>query len=154
MHPKEPYEGVKVTRDLKYGPDARNVLDVFTPENLSGPARVMIFIHGGGYVGGNKRGAPGSPGEPFYDNFMLFAAKNGMVGVNATYRLAPANRWPACLDDTRASVSTQAKSLASLESVENEVRTIALAASSTTEMRRVQSTSRVMASKVVLMSGG
>src|SRR5436309_15321156 len=35
----------------------------------------------------------------------------------------------------------QAKSFASFESVENDVRTIALAASSTTEMRRVQSTS-------------
>ena len=41
----------------------------------------------------------------------------------------------------RASVSMQAKSLASLESVENEVRTIALAASSTTEMMRVHRTS-------------
>ena len=99
MHPKEPYEGVKVTRDAKYGPDTRHVLDVFTPENLSSQAPVMIFIHGGGYVGGNKRGAPGSPGEPFYDNFMLFAAKNGMVGVNATYRLAPANPWPASHED-------------------------------------------------------
>ena len=47
----------------------------------------------------------------------------------------------------RASVSTQAKSLASLESVENEVRTMAFAASSTIEMSRVQSTSSVIASK-------
>ena len=46
----------------------------------------------------------------------------------------------------RASVSTQAKSLASLESVENEVRTMAFAASSTTEMIRVHSTSSVIAS--------
>src|SRR2546428_5088695 len=40
----------------------------------------------------------------------------------------------------------QAKSFASFESVENDVRTIALAASSTTEMSRVQSTSSVIAS--------
>jgi triacylglycerol lipase len=101
---KEPYQGVKVTRDLKYGPDARNALDVFTPENLSGPAPVFIFVHGGGFVAGNKRGVPGSPAEPFYDNFMLFAAKNGMVGVNATYRLAPANPWPAGVEDVAAAV--------------------------------------------------
>ena len=56
-----------------------------------------------------------------------------------------ARAWP------RASVSTQAKSLASLDSVENEVRTMALAASSTTEMRRVHRTSRVTASKRVVM---
>ena len=51
----------------------------------------------------------------------------------------------------RASVRMQAKSLASLDSVENEVRTMALAASSTIEMMRVQSTSRVTASSRVVM---
>jgi hypothetical protein len=40
-----------------------------------------------------------------------------------------------------------AKSFASFESVENDVRTIAFAASSTTETRRVHSTSSVIASK-------
>ena len=49
-----------------------------------------------------------------------------------------------------ASVSTQAKSLASLESVENDVRTMALAASSTTEMMRVHRTSSVTASRGAL----
>src|SRR5215469_13730156 len=53
----------------------------------------------------------------------------------------------------RASVRTQAKSLASFESVEKEVRTMALAASSTTEMMRVHSTSSVMGSKVALTAG-
>jgi triacylglycerol lipase len=73
LHPKEPYENVKVTRDVKYGPDARNLLDVFTPENASGPLPVFVFVHGGAFVGGNKR----TGDSPFYDNFMLFAAKNG-----------------------------------------------------------------------------
>jgi triacylglycerol lipase len=98
LHTKEPYEGVKVARDIKYGQDARNALDVFTPENLNGPAPVFVFIFGGGFVGGNKRGAD----SPFYDNIMLFAAKNGMVGVNANYRLAPANPWPAAIEDVAA----------------------------------------------------
>jgi hypothetical protein len=53
----------------------------------------------------------------------------------------------------RASVSTQAKSLASLDSVENEVRTMALAASSTTEMMRVHSTSSVTASSLAVTAG-
>src|SRR5262245_35739419 len=50
----------------------------------------------------------------------------------------------------RASVSMHAKSLASLDSVENDVRTMALAASSTTEMMRVHSTSSVTASSLAL----
>jgi acetyl esterase/lipase len=109
LHPKEPYEGVKVTRDAKYGPDARNDLDVFTPDNLSGPAPVFIYIYGAGFVGGNKRGAD----SPFYDNFMLFAAQTGMVGVNAAYRLAPANPWPAGIEDVAAVVRWVRQNIAS-----------------------------------------
>jgi triacylglycerol lipase len=109
LQTKEPYAGVKVTRDLKYGPDARNALDVFTPENATGPLPVFIFVHGGGFVAGNKRG----PGSPFYDNFMLWAAKNGMVGVNATYRLAPANPWPAAPQDIAAAVKWVRDNIAS-----------------------------------------
>jgi triacylglycerol lipase len=100
LHPKEPYEGVKVQRDLKYGPDARHALDVFTPENATAPLPVFIFVHGGGFVGGNKRGKD----SPFYDNFMLMAARHNMVGVNATYRLAPANKWPAGSEDVAAAL--------------------------------------------------
>src|SRR3972149_5062381 len=91
LQQKEPYAGVKVAFDIKYGPDARNALDVFTPENATGPLPVFIFVHGGGFVAGNKRGPNNSP---FYDNFMLWAAKNGMVGVNATYRLSPRRPLP------------------------------------------------------------
>ena len=32
MQQKEPYQGVKVERDVKYGPADRNLLDVFAPE--------------------------------------------------------------------------------------------------------------------------
>ena len=110
LQQKEPYTGLKVTRDLKYGSDPRNALDVFTPENAAGPLPVFIFVHGGGFVAGNKCGPNNSP---FYDNFMLFAAKNGMVGVNATYRLAPANPWPAAPQDIAAAVKWVRDNIAS-----------------------------------------
>jgi triacylglycerol lipase len=35
---------------------------------------------------------------------MLWAAKNGIVGVNATYRLAPAHPWPAGPEDAAGAV--------------------------------------------------
>jgi triacylglycerol lipase len=110
LHETEPYAGVKVTRDIKYGPDARNALDIFVPESPStGPRPVFIFVHGGGFVAGNKR----TPGTPFYDNFMLFAAKNGMIGVNVTYRLAPANPWPAAPQDLAAAMKWVVQNIAS-----------------------------------------
>lgn len=101
LQEKEPYQGVKVERDVKYGPADRNLLDIFVPETAAPPRPVLIFVHGGAFVGGNKRTAPTSP---FYDNIMLWAAKNGFVGVNVTYRLAPQAPWPAGAEDLAAAV--------------------------------------------------
>ncbi len=97
---KEPYGGVNVTRDIAYGPDPLNRIDVFT----SGPApagkTVVMYVHGGGFERGDKR----QPNSPFYDNLMLWAVQQGMVGINFNYRLAPKNTWPAAHDDMAAAV--------------------------------------------------
>ena len=101
LQQREPYAGVKVTRDQSYGPDARHLLDVFSPEAASGARPVLVFLHGGAFTGGERRRG----GGPFYDNVMLWAVNNGMVGVNMTYRLAPQNQWPAAQHDLRAAVA-------------------------------------------------
>ena len=100
---KEPYQGIKVTRDLKYGPDERHLLDIFVadPPASAAPRTVLMFVHGGGFVAGGRRSPPGAP---FYDNIMLLAARNGLVGVNLTYRLAPQNPWPAAAEDVGSAV--------------------------------------------------
>lgn len=100
MHDKEPYPGVTVTRDIKYGPADRNILDVFTAEGATGTRPVLIFVHGGGFTGGNKH----TPGSPYYDNVPLWAARSGLVGVNITYRLAPEGQWPSGAEDVGAAV--------------------------------------------------
>ncbi|CCE07685.1 putative esterase/lipase [Bradyrhizobium sp. STM 3843] len=96
----EPYAGVRVQRDVRYGPAERNLLDVFAPEGGTGSRPILIFVHGGGFIGGNKR----TPDSPFYDNIMLWAAKNGFLGVNITYRLAPKWPWPAGVEDVASAV--------------------------------------------------
>jgi len=108
LQQKEPYQGVKTERDIKYGPADRNLLDVFTPETNASSRPVLIFIHGGGFVAGNKR----NPGSPFYDNIMLWAVKNGFVGVNATYRLAPQFVWPAGPEDLASVVQWVSEKIA------------------------------------------
>jgi acetyl esterase/lipase len=100
LQQKEPYQGVKTERDIKYGPADRNLLDVFTPETASATRPVLMYVHGGGFVGGNKR----TPDTPFNDHVMLWALKNGFVGVNMTYRLAPGSTWPAGAEDVAAAV--------------------------------------------------
>ena len=100
LQEKEPYHGVRVERDVKYGPADRNLLDVFMPEAASAPRPVLIFVHGGAFVAGDRR----EPGTPFFDNIMLWAVKNGFVGVNMTYRLAPQAPWPAGAKDVGSAV--------------------------------------------------
>jgi len=98
---KEPYAGVAVTRDEKYGSDERHRLDVFRSNDAATALPVLLFVHGGGYVRGDKR----APGSPFYDNVMLWAVEHNMVGVNMSYRLAPANPWPAAVEDIAAALA-------------------------------------------------
>ncbi len=78
LQPKPPYAGVKFTRDVSFGPDAKNVLDVAEPEKGGGSRPVLIYLSGG--AGNKQQGGPN--GEAFYDNIMVWAVKNGMVGVN------------------------------------------------------------------------
>lgn len=108
LQEKEPYANVKVERDVKYGPADRHLLDVFVPDTSATARPVLIFVHGGAFVGGNKR----NPGSPFYDNIMLWAVKNGFVGVNTTYRLAPASPWPAGAEDLASVVQWVAEKIA------------------------------------------
>jgi len=99
---KEPYAGVTVKRDIAYGPDLLNRLDIFAPEapQSAGGRMVVIYAHGGRFQGGDKH----QPGTIFYDNLMLFLNQHGIVGVNMNYRLAPKNHWPDAQMDMAAVV--------------------------------------------------
>jgi triacylglycerol lipase len=98
----EPYAAVQIERDIAYGENERHLLDVFqSTKPADQPRPVLVFVHGGAFVAGNRRTGAGSP---FYDNVMLWAVRNGMVGVNMTYRLAPKDPWPAGAQDVGQAV--------------------------------------------------
>jgi acetyl esterase/lipase len=109
LQQKEPYQGVKVERDVKYGSADRHLLDVFVPDTASSARPVLIFVHGGGFTSGNRRS---NFSNAFYDNIMLWAVKNGFVGINMTYRLAPASPWPAGAEDIGTAVQWVADNIA------------------------------------------
>ena len=93
-----PKTGVRATMDLAYGQDQRHKLDVYRPEGKSG-VPIVVFIHGGAYVRGDR-----NMNAEVYANVAMYFARQGLVGVNATYRLAPAAQWPAGAEDVGALV--------------------------------------------------
>jgi acetyl esterase/lipase len=84
----------QVVRDQVYGDDTRHRLDIFR-SSASGKRPVLLFVHGGGFVMGDK----GAPDAPFHNNIGAFAAKAGLVGATMSYRLAPGHRWPSGGED-------------------------------------------------------
>jgi triacylglycerol lipase len=100
LFPKEAWAGVSIQRDIAYGSDPLQKLDVFAADGANGKKLpVLLFVHGGGFTRGDKHG-------DFYpDNITLWAAKNGMVGVNIDYRLAPKDPWPAGVNDLTAAIA-------------------------------------------------
>jgi triacylglycerol lipase len=76
--------------DFRYGPDERHRLDLYRQQNLE-DAPIFVFVHGGGFIMGDKRSEQG----PFYRNVGDFAARHGWIGVVPTYPLAPNHPWPA-----------------------------------------------------------
>ncbi len=80
-----------VARDIVYGHAAGEtlLLDAHTPGG-QGPFPVVLVVHGGGWSGGDKE-----------EDIMpaMSAALTNFTWFTINYRLAPANRWPACYDD-------------------------------------------------------
>ena len=99
-HEEPPYDGVVLTRDVAYGPHERHRADVFAAPGSDG-VPVILFVHGGGFVRGDKS----TPGTPHNENVGLWACRSGMVGVTMNYRLAPEHRWPAGAQDVAAAVA-------------------------------------------------
>jgi acetyl esterase/lipase len=70
-------------------------------------APVLVFVHGGAFT----RGAKSVDGE-IYDNVLYWFARQGFVGVNVEYRLAPQARFPAGAEDVAAATQWVAENIA------------------------------------------
>ena len=78
-------DGMAVERDVSYGADPLQKLDLWPPKARRGRAPIVVFVHGGGFARGDKKD---------YDNVPAF-----------NYRLTPAIAWPAASEDVGSAVA-------------------------------------------------
>jgi acetyl esterase/lipase len=70
-------------------------LDLAMPGEGDGPFPAVLCVHGGGWVGGDRQQMAQT---------LDVLARRGFVAVTPDYRLAPAHRFPAQLEDCKAAV--------------------------------------------------
>ena len=87
--------GVRALRDLAYveGGHERNRLDLYLPEGSARPLPVIVWVHGGGWIGGSKAGCPAIP-----------FVTNGYAVVSINYRLSHHAIFPAQIHDCKAAI--------------------------------------------------
>lgn len=84
----DPTPAAREWREIVYGEHPRHRLDLYAP--AASPRAVVVFVHGGGFVAGDKNGD-----GIYYVNLGRWFARQGFAAVLANYRLAPEHAWPA-----------------------------------------------------------
>src|SRR5215475_10331095 len=72
------YPGVTIVRDQSFGPNTKDVLDIFVGDKGGKNRPVLIYVAGGA---GNKIEQQVRESNAFYDNIGRWATKNGMVAA-------------------------------------------------------------------------
>lgn len=80
--------------NVSYGPHERNVLD-FSQAKGDGPRPLLVFIHGGGWVGGDK-----SINAKSFQRYLDI----GISCASINYRLTPGNPLPAPVHDAARAI--------------------------------------------------
>lgn len=81
---------LRISRDVAYGRGARRGLDVYALRQAGRPRPVIVYLYGGGWVGGAKA-------DFAYVGESL--ARQGFVVMIPDYRIFPQARWPNFIQD-------------------------------------------------------
>jgi acetyl esterase/lipase len=87
--------GTRIERNLAYVADGheRHRLDLYLPEKGAGPFPVVIWLHGGGWVRGDKANCHAAP-----------LVARGYAAVSVNYRFLQHAAFPAQIEDCKAAV--------------------------------------------------
>lgn len=89
--------GVEAIADLQFTstPDGPLTLDLYRPSKFEGKLPVVLFVHGGGWKGGDKISGLKNA---------AWLAGEGYAVVSINYRLLDTSAWPTQIDDCYAAV--------------------------------------------------
>jgi len=92
-------DSVELKADLPYAGNDNpwQMVDLYLPKHRTTdkPLPVVVNIHGGGWSGGNRRGAGMAAS---------YAASGNYAGVSVGYRLSSEAKWPAQIHDCKAAI--------------------------------------------------
>lgn len=90
-----------IAANLAYGAGERQVLDLYAADRGGGRRPIVLFVHGGGFLRGDKGGGDEWPNAGIG---RLFSAES-CLGAVMNYRLAPAHQWPSGGEDVAAAIA-------------------------------------------------
>lgn len=95
--PEAPKLEIELQEDVQYGTGAGEPLTMHLakPKGLSAPAPCVVFIHGGGWMFGDKK---------MHLPEIKAAAADGFVSATIGYRFAPKHRFPAQVEDAKCAI--------------------------------------------------
>jgi hypothetical protein len=93
------YPGITIARDVSFGPNPKDVIDIFTADKGGGNRTVLMYVPGGA---GNKTEQQNREANAFYDNIGRWGTKNGMVVV--TMQRHPGQNWDDPAKDVSAMI--------------------------------------------------
>jgi acetyl esterase len=100
----EPIDGIDYSFDVDYAGDGTRShrLDVMVPRDAAGPLPVYVYFHGGGWTSGDK--AP-------LTKYCASQAAEGMIVINANYRMATSFQVSHMLEDGHAVLEWVARNI-------------------------------------------
>ena len=92
-------DSIELKADLPYAgnDNPRQMVDLYLPKHRATdkPLPVVVYIHGGGWVNGSRKGGGMAA---------AFAASGNYAGVSVGYRLSGEVKWPAQIYDCKAAI--------------------------------------------------
>ncbi|WP_434401204.1 alpha/beta hydrolase [Planococcus sp. 11815] len=76
---------VEVVKDIRYHASDNAFMDLYYPADATGPLPVILWIHGGGFIGGSKDSR---------QDYGMTLANAGYLVANIDYALAPGQLYP------------------------------------------------------------